>query len=111
MRLMKPLADAASYWERKRLLYNGVLTILALACWGPDILSGGVRDWVSGGIVLLVFALIANALFCLAYPIDLAFQMSPLRTLLVTTRRVMFIAGLIFASTLALWVMLRSGMA
>ena len=111
MNFKERLVDAVSYWERRRLLYNGVLTILALVCWGPEIVAGGPGAWMGGGIVLLVFCAIANALFCLAYPVDLAIQVSPLKELLPGTRGVLFVFGLALASTIALWVLLGNGMA
>ncbi len=77
---VKPLiADAISYWERRRIIYNAVLVILVLACWGADILSGGPREWLGAAFVLLIFGGIANALYCFAYPVDLAFQITPLK--------------------------------
>jgi hypothetical protein len=108
----RPLfADTVAYWERKRLIYNGVLAILTAACWGADILSGGPRQWLGAAFVLLFFAGIANALYCFAYPIDLALQMTPLKESWQRWRWLMFAAGMVAASILALWTMLRSGMA
>lgn len=111
MNLKICMVDAVAYWERKRLLYNAILVALTLLCWGPDIIMGGPRDWIGGGLVLLMFAIIANALFCFAYPVDLAFQLSPLRTMWASTRWVLFLFGLILASAIALQVMLGTGMA
>ena len=111
MNIKPHVADAVSYWERKRILYNGVLTLLVIACWGTDILSGGPAQWLGTAIVLLFFAGVANALYCLAYPVDLAFQMTPLKAVWQRRRWVLFTSGLLLASTLALWVMLHTGMA
>ena len=104
-------ADTVSYWERKRIVYNGVLTLLVFVCWGPDLLSGGARQWLGMAVVLLIFAAIANALYCIAYPVDLAFQMSPLKAVWQRYRWWLFASGLILAVTLALWIMLGTGMA
>lgn len=103
--------NAVSYWERKRIIYNGVLALLVLVCWGADILSGGPRQWLGAAIVLLMFAGVANALYCFAYPVDLAFQMTPLKGSWKRFRWLLFAAGVILASILALWIMLRPGMA
>lgn len=109
---LKPLfADAVSYWERKRVIYNSVLAILVLSCWGADILSSGPRQWLGAAVVLLIFAGIANALYCLAYPVDLAFQMTPLKEAWQRFRWVLFATGVMLASMLALWIMLRPGTA
>ena len=32
-------ADAVVYWERKRIIYNVILAVLVLVCWGRDILA------------------------------------------------------------------------
>ena len=109
---IKPhVADAVSYWERKRIVYNIVLAILVLACWGEDIFSGGPAQLLGAGIVLLILAGIANVLYCFAYPVDLAFQMTPLKAVWQRRRWILFTSGLVLASTLALWVMLHTGMA
>lgn len=111
MKFKSYLADAASYWERKRLIYNGVLALLAAACWGPEILMGGPSHWLGGGLVLLFFAIVANVLFCAAYPVDLALQFTPWRSWWMRLRPALFCGGVLLASSLALWVMLGTGMA
>jgi hypothetical protein len=103
-------ADAVSYWERKRIIYNGVLVILVAACWGGDILSGGPQQWLGAAFVLFLFAGVANALYCFAYPVDLAFQMTPLKECWQRFRWLLFATGVILASILSLWIMLRQGM-
>ena len=104
-------ADAVSYWERKRIIYNVVLAVFVLACWGTDMLSGGPGQWLGAAVVLLIFAGIANALYCLAYPVDLVFQMTPLKEAWRRFRWLLFATGVILASILALVIMLRPGMA
>jgi hypothetical protein len=109
---IKPhITDAVSYWERKRITYNGVLALLVISCWGEDILAGTPAHWLGAGIVLLVLAGIANVLYCAAYAVDLAFQMTPLKAVWQQRRWLLFTSGLLLASTLALWIMLHSGMA
>jgi hypothetical protein len=111
MHIKPHVADLVSYWEEKRIVYNSVLVLLVLACWGEDILSGGPAQWLGAAIVLLVLAGIANVLYCFAYPIDLALQMTPLKSVWQHYRWLLFTGGLLLASTLALWVMLHTGMA
>ena len=60
--------------------------------------------------MLMIFAGIANALYCLAYPIDLAFQMVPVIQRRKEFRWLLFAAAVIVASVLALWGMLGTGM-
>lgn len=111
MQFSQIMTDAVFYWERKRIVYNLILAILALACWGQDIFGGGLQHMVGGLIVLLVFAMIANFLFSLAYAVDIAFQVTPLRERWRRVRWMLFLSGTAIASTLALWVMLDQGMA
>ena len=102
--------DAVNYWERKRIVYNLVLIVISLYCWGAEIVFGGPREWIGGSLILLVFAIIANLLFCMAYPVDLALQASPLKQRWTETRWVLFVSGLALASGLAFWILLRTGM-
>ncbi len=111
MKLNECFTEAASYWERKRIPYNMVLCLLALICWGPDIIIGGPQDWLLGSMILLVLAAVANALYCLAYPVDILFQLSPLKREWTEVRWILFVMGLSIASGLALWLMLGEGMA
>ena len=111
MTMLDCLRRAGSYWERKRIVYNAVLVVLTLVCWGSEIVTGGPRAWLGSAIVLTGFALVANALFCLAYPIDIGLQLFSLETLLQRTRPVLFACGLAIATSLALWILLGSGMA
>lgn len=111
MNLRPIIGDAVYYWERQRIVYNFVLAILVIAIWGADIFTAGPTQWLGAGLVLLTLAGIANALYCAAYPIDLAFQISPFKTQWRQSRWILFSAGLIVASSLAVWVMLSPGMA
>lgn len=103
------LADAAAYWEPMRVVYNVVLGVLAVACWGLDIVLSGPSQWLGAVVVMAIFAGIANALYCLAYPVDLAFQMVPLSQNSKGFRSILFTVGVVIASGLALWVMLGNG--
>lgn len=110
MNLKSLFTDAVSYWERRRLLYNGVLALLVAVCWGRDILSGWPEQWLGAAVVLFIFAGIANALYCFAYPVDFAFQMTPLRERWQRFRWLLFASGLSLASILSVWIMVRDGM-
>lgn len=103
------LVDAASYWEPMRVIYNGVLGVLVLVCWGLDIVLAGPGQWLGAALVLMILAGIANALYCLAYPVDLAFQMMPFIQRWKGFRWSLFALGVVVASVLALWVMLGTG--
>jgi len=106
------LDDSVRYWERKRIVYNLVLITLVAVCWGPEIWETPSDPSLLGLlVVLLIFAGIANSLYCLAYPIDFLLQLTPVRATWLSLRWLLFTLGLLIASLLALWVMLRDGMA
>lgn len=71
------VTDAIKFWERGRLIYNLVLVAMSLA-----VLNGMGVDWralILWSIPLLFLAVIANLLYCVAYPIDLFIQASDFR--------------------------------
>lgn len=103
--------DAVGYWEPRRLIYNLVLALLVLGCWGQEILAEGPVDWLLALVFFGVLALVANLLYCLAYPVDVVLQLTPLQAIWRRLRWLLFSSGLAIASGLALWMMLRPGMA
>lgn len=105
------IVDAGHYWERMRIPYNLVLATLALSCWGSEMLSGQARDLIAAMIVLVVFAIAANLCFCSAYPVDVAFQLTPMRRYRHFARWTLFVCGMFFASACAVWVLLGDHMA
>ena len=70
------VADAARYWEPRRMLYNLVLGAVVLiwirASWPHFRPAFNIPSF--GGLVVL--GLIANALYCAAYFIDIPLQRS-----------------------------------
>jgi hypothetical protein len=76
---IKPLVtDAIRFWEKARILFNVVLTVIAFGTlW--YLLKGFGPAWrYLGHNVLLVFilAMLANIAYCAAYPIDTLVQLS-----------------------------------
>jgi hypothetical protein len=93
------LADSIRFWETGRLGYNGVLAaiLLMLASVG-DAWETIARNF--GAIIIL--GAVANLLYCIAYPIDLAMQATPLREGWRRWRWIAWAAGTVFAALLAL---------
>lgn len=99
-RLREILADAARYWEPRRLGYNALL--------GAIFLGWVVFTWphfrgaftLSALGALTVLALLANACYCAAYLVDIPLQYSPLRAAWRGRRRVLWLAGAILAAAL-----------
>ncbi len=87
--------DALKFWERRRLIYNSVL-IIAVAI--ISFLEGG--HWSLNAILGLVpHALVANLLYCTAYPVDLVLQHSSWRSSWLRLRWILWLLG----TALALW--------
>lgn len=76
--LRTQLAEAARFWEPRRLVYNfllaGVVLIWLAASW-PHFRSA-IR--LQGLLFLMVMALLANLCYCAAYFVDLPLQHSTL---------------------------------
>ena len=89
--------DAVKFWEMGRIGYNLVLVTVTLAwvilTW-PHFEPA--MTWWSG-LRLLVLAAIANVLYCAAYPVDFAFQHSPLRPEWREYRWILWFLGTLFA--------------
>jgi hypothetical protein len=103
--------DSIRYWERMRIAYNLVLIVLAIYFWGTQILSGRAAEFFGGIFVLLLFAMAANLLYCTAYPVDIAMQLTPLRSLWHRCRWVLFLCGTLLASAISVWVLIGNHMA
>ena len=105
------LREMMTYWERKRILYNIILMITVSIVWGRDIFLAKHSELFGLAIVLLVLGGIANALYCLAYPVDYLLQLTQVRQQWKATRWILFAMGQVIACSLAIWIMLRQGMA
>ncbi len=105
------LREMMTYWERKRVLYNIILMITVSIVWGRDIFLAKYSELFGLAIVLLVLGGIANALYCLAYPVDYLLQLTQVRQQWKATRWILFAMGQVIACSLAIWIMLRQGMA
>ena len=100
-RLVTRLAEAARYWEPRRLGYNAVL-LAVLVGW--IVLSWPhFREALTPRSLLPmgVLALLANACYCAAYPLDLLLQASRLATSWRNRRWLLWTAGTVFAALLA----------
>ncbi len=101
--------ESVRYWERMRFVYNAILTMLVIVCWGPDLLKTippTIFAWLGVALLLIFFASIANTLYCAAYPVDIVLQLTPFRNEWLRFRWLLFSLGTCLASMLALYVML-----
>ena len=96
------LAGAARFWEPRRLLYNALLTAVALfwliKTW-PHFRP--VRSEPSSLLKLAVLALLANVCYCAAYMADVPIQQNSSPTLRNKYRWILFMLGSVFAMVLA----------
>ena len=95
------LRDAVRYWERGRIGYNFILTAVTLAWLGFTWPHFRPALTIQSGLLLLVLAAMANACYCAAYPVDIAFQRSSLRPAWQRRRWILWWAGALFAALLA----------
>lgn len=91
------LANAIRFWELRRLLYNSLLSTVALV-WL-------VATWPHFQPALTLFsllrfavlALLANLCYCAAYLVDIPVQLSPSRAFWIRRRWVLWLLGTLFA--------------
>jgi hypothetical protein len=98
------VTDALGFWERGRILYNAVLAAIALGIllWA----QAEAAEWLFLAPQLFVLAVAANALYCLAYPIDLMVQASDHRARWRKLRWLLWAVGMATAAVLASFVSL-----
>lgn len=99
--LREIVTDAMRYWEPRRLLYNGVLSVLVViyffALW-----PGSVGLFSVGGLItLFILAVLANVAYCAAYLPDIVLQFSHYRTRIHQLRTALLVIGILFAAALA----------
>ncbi|HKW87704.1 MAG TPA: hypothetical protein VJN21_03010 [Candidatus Acidoferrales bacterium] len=91
------LNDAIAYWERRRIIYNVLLTIVVLAwvvlTW-PHFRPAFRWD---AFVALLVLAVLANLCYCAAYIADLPMQYSSFRVGWRRWRWTLWLFGTLFA--------------
>lgn len=89
--------DAIHYWERRRILYNLLLTLVVLAwivlTW-PHFRPAFRWDSFAA---LLVLAVLANLCYCAAYVADLPMQYSSFRQTWCRWRWILWLGGTLFA--------------
>ena len=67
------ITDALRFWELARIPYNLVLLLVVVMTIGPQ--TFGVLPVNALGVFAFL-AVVANVLYCVAYPVDIFMQMS-----------------------------------
>ena len=95
------LTDAFRYWERRRLYYNLVLTLVVagvmLLAWPASSSLLGFQ----GLLLCFVLAVIANVCYSTAYLVDVPLQYSGYRVVWQKWRFLLWMLGTLFAAALA----------
>jgi hypothetical protein len=99
-RLSGYVANGLRYWEPRRIIYNGVLSMVVLA--HVALAWPGSRTKLSFDLALGVFllAVLANVCYCAAYVADIFVQFSGLHEAWRVGRAVLLVVGTTFAATI-----------
>ena len=97
------LINAISYWEIRRIIYNGVLAVIVLGYFVANLPTSMERITPDAIFALFILAVLANIAYCAAYIADIVAQMSGFRDLWLRLRWIVFLIGLAFASILTRW--------
>jgi hypothetical protein len=95
------LADAIRFWEPRRLVYNIVLTAVAVVWLVATWPHFRAALKLSSVLLLAVLALLANACYCAAYLVDIPMQRSSLSAVWKRRRWGLWLVGTLFAIVLA----------
>jgi|SRR5580700_3519862 hypothetical protein len=95
------LSNAIKYWERMRIFYNAVLILIVVGTFIHD--YPGSKAFLKFGwiLVLFLFAVGANVVYCAAYFVDIPVQMSQFREKWVKIRWILLVVGTACAGILA----------
>jgi hypothetical protein len=92
--------EAVRYWEPRRLIYNAVLTAMAViwvvGTW-PHF-RGAVT--LEHALALVVLALLANLCYCAAYLVEIPLAASTMRAVWARKRWVLLLLGMVVALVL-----------
>jgi hypothetical protein len=96
--LREAVTSAIGYWEPRRLVYNCVLAVVVLGCFGLNYPAS--KSTVSLDFVFLLFllAVLANVAYCAAYVIDVFASASGYREQWWKLRWIIFTIGVLFAA-------------
>jgi hypothetical protein len=94
------ISEAIKYWEPRRLIYNGVLSLVVIAHFLLKLPES--RQTLTPDLLLFLFlmAVLANVAYCAAYPVDIFAQASDLREEWLRYRGILLAIGIAFAAVL-----------
>ena len=95
------ITNAIRFWERGRLAYNVLLAIVVIALYFAGLPGSHAALTADTWLNFFLLAVLANAVFCTAYLIDLAVQFSGFRDRWLHSRWLLLVVGSLFAATIA----------
>jgi hypothetical protein len=95
------LADAIRFWEPRRLIYNLVLTAVAVVWLVATWPHFRVALTLPSLLLIAILALLANVCYCAAYLVDIPMQRSSLSTVWRRLRWGLWLMGTLFATVVA----------
>ncbi len=95
------LADAARFWEFRRIFYNLVLSLVVLAWLALTWPHFRPAFTLQSLLLLVILGLLANACYCAAYFVDIPMQHSALGVAWKRWRWALWLLGTLFAILLA----------
>ena|ERR1700674_2610977 len=94
------LTNAIRFWERARLLYNGILLLVVIGCFIARYPESRAALSVDMILAMFLAAVVVNVAYCSGYPVDIFVQMSGYREHWGKYRWVLFAVGVVFAGIL-----------
>jgi hypothetical protein len=94
------LTNAIRYWEKMRVVYNSVLLLVVAGCFAWNYSAVGSKLSVNLFLSIIFCAILLNVVYCAAYIVDVAVQMSEFRERWANYRWVLLSIGVMFAAIL-----------
>jgi hypothetical protein len=94
------LTNAIRYWEKMRLVYNGILLLVVAGTFAWTYSTAKAQLSVNLFLGFILLAVLANVVYCTAYIVDIVVQMSGFRERWASYRWLLFSIGVLFAAIL-----------
>ena len=102
--LRESVSDAMRFWEPRRLVYNGLLSVIVLFYFVKAYPLSKAILTLDSILGLFLLVVLANIAYCAAYIVDIFAQASGFREVWRRYRRLLFIIGTLFAAIITRFV-------
>lgn len=93
--------DAIAFWEKGRLLYNGILLLVVLLFYVNALVKEVDIHYFATIVAIYVLAIMANILYCVSYIVDFFMQLSAFQGVWRKRRWMLLATGVILGAVLA----------